>query len=545
MEDSGGMWLEEMEDSCYPFDKEFVESQLDAMSFPEHEQKKEIASTYNLIDDLGSIEKLKKLYNKFKNMTPEEFDIMIRDTLRYLDMEDESDLLNKKIEDWENFAGQNITIKMMKSSKPVKKLLGNLSEKQSNDYYKYLMISEEKPDSHKKRISIIADTLKEHPEYILYVLSQDEYEDVKKWPKYPMEEKIEILDNQYIFTRALMLGLVDYEIKGNIAEVYLASDIEDYIGVLDKKTENKIYKQLDKLDEKVGKLIQIYCVIELDELYEIYKKLYQKKQGKEEFFRYIYWHARFNDLLMTYYQDNGTAYAANVLFEVIEDIMNGKTLDVIIENIKDWDMQKWRPDLYAEMWSMISDLMLELEIPMLKGRTRNQYAIEQDVSPWSIGMLSDQIDDKNTKKRHLYEFPMEIQQWMYDAETAGMREDIERLFVYKESNHIISEEFIYMLSSISIMYDYTCQAEALMKELKKSSADGKKTARILEAEMDQYNNIMDFEDDWTDDELEDFMLQQEIKKREPYVKTEPEIGRNDPCPCGSGKKYKKCCGRNL
>ena len=22
------------------------------------------------------------------------------------------------------------------------------------------------------------------------------------------------------------------------------------------------------------------------------------------------------------------------------------------------------------------------------------------------------------------------------------------------------------------------------------------------------------------------------------------IGRNDPCPCQSGKKYKKCCGRN-
>ena len=23
-----------------------------------------------------------------------------------------------------------------------------------------------------------------------------------------------------------------------------------------------------------------------------------------------------------------------------------------------------------------------------------------------------------------------------------------------------------------------------------------------------------------------------------------QVGRNDPCPCGSGKKYKKCCGRN-
>ena len=28
------------------------------------------------------------------------------------------------------------------------------------------------------------------------------------------------------------------------------------------------------------------------------------------------------------------------------------------------------------------------------------------------------------------------------------------------------------------------------------------------------------------------------------IKTEPKVGRNDPCPCGSGKKYKNCCGRN-
>lgn len=24
----------------------------------------------------------------------------------------------------------------------------------------------------------------------------------------------------------------------------------------------------------------------------------------------------------------------------------------------------------------------------------------------------------------------------------------------------------------------------------------------------------------------------------------PKVGRNEPCPCGSGKKFKKCCGRN-
>jgi SEC-C motif-containing protein len=31
----------------------------------------------------------------------------------------------------------------------------------------------------------------------------------------------------------------------------------------------------------------------------------------------------------------------------------------------------------------------------------------------------------------------------------------------------------------------------------------------------------------------------------PTVRREgPAVGRNDPCPCGSGKKYKKCCGAN-
>ncbi len=29
----------------------------------------------------------------------------------------------------------------------------------------------------------------------------------------------------------------------------------------------------------------------------------------------------------------------------------------------------------------------------------------------------------------------------------------------------------------------------------------------------------------------------------PLRNTAPKAGRNDPCPCGSGKKYKKCCGK--
>ncbi len=31
----------------------------------------------------------------------------------------------------------------------------------------------------------------------------------------------------------------------------------------------------------------------------------------------------------------------------------------------------------------------------------------------------------------------------------------------------------------------------------------------------------------------------------PVIRDAPKIGRNDPCVCGNGRKFKKCCGKNL
>jgi preprotein translocase subunit SecA len=37
----------------------------------------------------------------------------------------------------------------------------------------------------------------------------------------------------------------------------------------------------------------------------------------------------------------------------------------------------------------------------------------------------------------------------------------------------------------------------------------------------------------------------EENEEKPKFDTTKKIGRNDPCPCGSGKKYKKCCGATV
>lgn len=54
-------------------------------------------------------------------------------------------------------------------------------------------------------------------------------------------------------------------------------------------------------------------------------------------------------------------------------------------------------------------------------------------------------------------------------------------------------------------------------------------------ELPQWNDIFD--------EATKKALYLEEKKSGTIIK-EKKIGRNDPCPCGSGRKYKQCCGKN-
>lgn len=64
---------------------------------------------------------------------------------------------------------------------------------------------------------------------------------------------------------------------------------------------------------------------------------------------------------------------------------------------------------------------------------------------------------------------------------------------------------------------------------------------MLVAEADYLYTLPQWEIVLTDDVRESIITSY---KRSRTVVKEKEPGRNDPCPCGSGKKYKKCCGAN-
>lgn len=67
-----------------------------------------------------------------------------------------------------------------------------------------------------------------------------------------------------------------------------------------------------------------------------------------------------------------------------------------------------------------------------------------------------------------------------------------------------------------------------------------------------YKNMVDAKADWLYelpqwekifDEDKRKALFREARSLHTIVRTEKKVGRNDPCPCGSGKKYKFCCGK--
>ena len=66
-------------------------------------------------------------------------------------------------------------------------------------------------------------------------------------------------------------------------------------------------------------------------------------------------------------------------------------------------------------------------------------------------------------------------------------------------------------------------------------------------QFDKFNGLVDYLSDWPwfnvsdPEELDELHDDSAYAVAEPFVRDGRKIGRNEPCPCGSGKKYKKCC----
>jgi len=72
---------------------------------------------------------------------------------------------------------------------------------------------------------------------------------------------------------------------------------------------------------------------------------------------------------------------------------------------------------------------------------------------------------------------------------------------------------------------------------------GEDDVAAVEEQLAPADNIQYHHADYAEALGQDNEVEGEEDKHEPFVRSDDKVGRNDPCPCGSGKKYKQCHGK--
>ncbi len=139
------------------------------------------------------------------------------------------------------------------------------------------------------------------------------------------------------------------------------------------------------------------------------------------------------------------------------------------------------------------------------------------------------IDD--TWKEHLREMDdlkQSVQNAVYEQKDPLVIYKVEAFNLFKGMLSVVNKDVVSFLFKGGIPVQ---QNDTSLKEARPQPKTDMSKLKVSKAETAQESNSIPMEDT------------RELQKQQP-VKAEVKIGRNDPCPCGSGKKYKSCHGLN-
>ena len=103
-----------------------------------------------------------------------------------------------------------------------------------------------------------------------------------------------------------------------------------------------------------------------------------------------------------------------------------------------------------------------------------------------------------------------------------------------------------IMNSVAVVSPPVDLNDNVTRHLRPVPGDDSVTARRIERERAEIDRELPLDD--LDDAIEQLVLgvleiADITRPRRPIERTQPKVGRNDPCPCGSGRKYKQCHGR--
>ena len=209
--------------------------------------------------------------------------------------------------------------------------------------------------------------------------------------------------------------------------------------------------------------------------------------------------------------------------------------------VDEWDFNGFRQYLDSRFSIKTKDLNLEeMRVVQIKDvlleRMKNAYAekekdLGERMTRYFERMILLQVIDTRWKD-HL---------WAMDSlrEGIGLRAYGQRdpLVEYQHEGYDMFMDMIDRIKEETIEYLFKVRA---VKEEQETSVFDASKQRLVHEEKKQFQDAALSE---STQEAAFYEGQLPEQKADTYKREAPKVGRNDPCPCGSGKKYKKCCGK--
>lgn len=145
----------------------------------------------------------------------------------------------------------------------------------------------------------------------------------------------------------------------------------------------------------------------------------------------------------------------------------------------------------------------------------------------------------NEWKEHLREMDdlrTSVQQAVYEQKDPLLIYKLESFELFKAMNARLSNETVEFLVKADVPRDQIDDVQTTNKEIAQNNYEKAQIESTSGNTEQRFTGSEGYEE-----AMRNSAPQRE--KQQPIVSTEPKIGRNDPCPCGSGKKYKQCHGK--
>ncbi len=251
----------------------------------------------------------------------------------------------------------------------------------------------------------------------------------------------------------------------------------------------------------------------------------------------------YNDLVMVFFHENPadaelTIGPINVQREMLND-WHGAEKATKVDRRWFWNVRDWFDESSYEFY----DPAREAALRTIREMERSEDRVISDSDKKEaikVARLSAGPRDKHLRMR---KFERIVVAWIRKNEAEEKNEAYdplrdEELFLQQRDFDMYYQD----LAAISRNKGHKIAKRLPFYEQARKAIPDEKEWKVKESESgdEEYLDAMeDFLGDMSKEELGELFNY----KQKPYVNPYAGVGRNDPCPCGSGKKFKKCCGR--